>query len=93
VLYSSLPTVSQKIESEAVEFRFNFSKESSTKTHPQGSIDPAFENRVLDPLTVILAQLGNTPEAPFSSQRLGAHIIGNHDQHHAATLYLEKKHG
>ena len=66
VLNPPLPIVAKKIETQAVVFKIRELKQCRAKLHPPIVFQQTFENRILHPLTVVEACLGDAPEPSFA---------------------------
>jgi hypothetical protein len=84
VLHTPLPVCAQKVEAEAICCGVDDRKKLGAKLDPQGRLEETFKNRKLHPLTMILTQFGDLPEAALPSVGLRSHVI-RHEHHHAVS--------
>ena len=82
VFHALLPVGSKEVEAKAIGGGINDREELGSKLDPQGWLKKTFKNRELHPLTMILTQFGDLPEAASSAGGLRSHVI-RHKHHHA----------
>jgi len=80
VFHALLPVGSKKVEAKAIGGGVNDREELGSKLDPQGWLKKTFKNRELHPLTMILTQFGDLPEAALPALGLSSHVI--RDEHH-----------
>jgi hypothetical protein len=61
-----LPLVAEEIEAQTVAFKIRELEQRRAKLHPLVVFQQTFENRILHPLTVVEAGLGDTAEPTFA---------------------------
>ena len=66
VLNPSLPLVAEEIEAQTVAFKIRELEQCRAKLYPLIVFQQTFENRILHPLTVVEACLGDAPEPSFA---------------------------
>ena len=91
VLDPVFPVVSHKIKSEAVDLLFHDAEQSVLKDHPLRGVECAFEDGILDALSVTFAGFGDSAEPPLSAFVLGIHIVA--DEYHHMRAYFQKTGG
>ena len=90
MLNSAPPVCAQEIKPQTVLIRIDFLDQFSAEKGPHCRIDGAFENRVLHPLPVILANLCNTPK-PGLPPRIGCGYVVAHYNQHGVDLLPDKR--
>jgi len=83
------PIGAQEIKTETVLLRINLIDQPLTQPRPLGWINRAFKNGKLNPLTEILARLGNPAQPPLPLRLYGGDVI-THDNQHSFTLFPDK---
>lgn len=75
-----LPILSEKIEAQAVTRKIDLVKKAPPEFDPLGSVDKAFEYRVLNTLTIIFTTRRYPAETSASFDRFRIYIIGYDDE-------------
>lgn len=76
-----LPIIAEEVEAKAIVYRVSFSNERCAEADPLRRIHHAFEDRILDALTMILAQLSYTPQPALAFLISCADIVADQDQY------------
>ncbi len=76
-----IPRFGEAIESEVVFFSIYFFQEPPAKLFELHFVYLAFKNRLLYPLTIILADLGNAAQPSPARFCFSANIIGDNNPH------------
>jgi hypothetical protein len=92
VLHTALPVGAQEIKAETVFFVIVLSEQANTELGPLRRVDDALEDGVLDPLTVVEAEAGDSAETAASSRRRRGNVIAD-EHHHGQASYFQKKGG
>ncbi|VTR65478.1 hypothetical protein DESC_340001 [Desulfosarcina cetonica] len=90
MLHPVSPIGAKKIKPEAVGFGFDLIDQFLFENGPLGRVDDALENRILDPLAVIFADLGYPAQTPRPFVFDRRHIV-THQNHHG--IYLQTNGG
>ena len=77
VLYPCAPVISQIITAQTVLFQVNLFEKLGFERHPHRIVDEDLKDRELNPLSVIDAELGDTPQPLAAGRRLGIHVVGD----------------
>jgi len=80
VFDSSMPTITEKIKTQAVGLRLNLGQHRGPETYPLGGVNPALKNRILHTLTIILAHSGHAPQTASPLWCHGAYVVGHQYQ-------------
>lgn len=81
VFHALIPLFAQDIDAQAVGLRIDNVEKPGANADKLARIDQAFENRILDALTMIKARLRCPAKSAPSGSRDGGHIVGDENLH------------
>jgi len=81
MLHPLFPVLTEKIEPETVLIGIDLFDQKIPKPGPFCRVNQALENRFLNPLTIILADLGHPPQAPLTGQCFVSYIVCYQNKH------------
>jgi hypothetical protein len=90
VFHTTLPIGSKEVEAQAVSLGINQRQQLSAKGNPERRFEEALEDRELNPLAMILTQLGDLAQATAACLGLRLDVVG-YQHHHEG--YLQKNDG
>jgi hypothetical protein len=90
VFYPPLPIGSKEVEAQTVGLVIDQRQQLSAKGNPEGGFEQALEDRELDPLAMVFAELGDLAKPAATSLRLRLDVV-SYQHHHVG--YLQKNEG
>lgn len=92
VFNTILPVRTKKVESQTVLFGVKNLQKPMPQIRPLRWIDEALKHRVLDPLSIVLADFRHAPQSPGSSFRSRVNVV-SYQNHHDSHTYFQRKGG
>lgn len=91
VFHPPLPVAPEEVVSKTVQIGLDLLFQFRFQGNPLGRIHKTLEDRVLDPLAMVLADLGNATKSASAFRGLHVHVVG--DKHHHSSTYFQSMGG